>query len=325
MSVPYGIYFIQTPDNVPRALAWGDTVTLATKWPWNRAPAGDTNVFLELWLVEPLTTCGTTCTIRNLKNGKYMILDNEDSIILDDPAMDASEQWNIVPSHFLGFTGSNDRDIVLKKQYQPWIFQRLSRSGGEIQKGISILCGLMLGRPTPPAVEGQKAFNFTLTDDYLAVLFFDSDTGEFKGAHISGVGTIITWHRGRRANSPSEWRTDVVRLHDPIRITQEITERTPQRAKVPEPTPERAKYNPGAVRMIRGCETRVRSVNSDGANPECSLWWIQRLRLDHTNARETGDVRLGWDTKFERSALKDKVNEEEALRPYNVRCKTRKQ
>lgn len=46
--------------------------------------------------------------------------------------------------------------------------------------GLSILCGLMLGRPTPPAAEGQKAFNFTLTDDYLAVVFFDSDTGEFK-------------------------------------------------------------------------------------------------------------------------------------------------
>ncbi|KAG1782420.1 hypothetical protein EV702DRAFT_380632 [Suillus placidus] len=166
MSVPYGVYFIQTPDNVPRALAWGDldsnTVTLAKKSPWCCAPARDTNVFLELWLVEPLTTCGATCTIRNLKNGKYMILDDEDSIILDDSAMDASEQWNIVPScerikglqaygicpvnsedasnicaDFLGFTGSTDRDIVLKKHYQPWIFQRLSRSGGEIQKVVS--------------------------------------------------------------------------------------------------------------------------------------------------------------------------------------------
>ncbi|KAG2032227.1 hypothetical protein BDR03DRAFT_985873 [Suillus americanus] len=35
-----------------------------------------------------------------------------------------------------------------------------------------ILCDLMLGRPTPPVVEGQKSFNFTVqAEDYLAILF----------------------------------------------------------------------------------------------------------------------------------------------------------
>lgn len=94
-----------------------------------------------------------------------MILQDEDSIILGDPAMHLSEQWNIVPCgeqiqsagnpqayrispansegafsfgvESLGYTDPTGRDIVLKRQCQPWIFQRLSRSGGEIHEVVS--------------------------------------------------------------------------------------------------------------------------------------------------------------------------------------------
>lgn len=37
----------------------------------------------------------------------------------------------------------------------------------------------MLGRARPPAVEGQKAVNFTLEDDYEKIVFFEPETGKF--------------------------------------------------------------------------------------------------------------------------------------------------
>jgi len=45
--------------------------------------------------------------------------------------------------------------------------------------GVSILCGLMLGRAKPPRV-GAHAYNFTISDDKWKVLFFEPQNGSFQ-------------------------------------------------------------------------------------------------------------------------------------------------
>jgi hypothetical protein len=103
MLLNRGIYFFENKD-IRGVLAGGasphgEFATLLAKWPWDNTVSPDSsNVFLELWLVEPLQAYGGGAySIRNLSSGKYLASRNGGSVVVDKSLQTACEYWTITP------------------------------------------------------------------------------------------------------------------------------------------------------------------------------------------------------------------------------------
>ncbi|KAI0317225.1 Moa, A lectin from the mushroom marasmius Oreades in complex with the trisaccharide Galgalglcnac [Amylostereum chailletii] len=169
-SFARGVYFMQNiKAPVFVALSEGSKVIGWQKFPWDDTPATtDNKVFSHLWLIDPVTGKDDTFTLRNLMGGTYLSLPGANAtngtlIVGGSPNSAQEIQWIIkaptggqagtfkiqhaVAKTFVDLYGGGSTNgtaingwagdwNIAGNANQNWVFERVSRTSGEIKTAV---------------------------------------------------------------------------------------------------------------------------------------------------------------------------------------------
>lgn len=137
------------------------------------------------WSFQRVSQSGAETRIAMWRNPS--LKDHFENNLFDIHAYQVDRDYLILPRGFFSAIWKSIRERKLRPEIYDYdsfalVFKAAVATWGSDKIGaddIGILCGWMLGRARPPAVEGQKAVNFTLEDNYDKVVFFEPETGKF--------------------------------------------------------------------------------------------------------------------------------------------------